>query len=271
MNLQRMIVIPSHTFEKWKNIVIHDQKLSDLDKNMKSILNNTKLNDVTKWQLYRQNLMKFTNSMRLLNRKPINNVAPKRLMDVSTETNKIYKRNKSIETDNIVMKDEETDADDLKNPFILVKGKQQQKASPNKTMEDIFPTTNKFNSLDENDFEHNISDNEHNYTLDQDETIKRRALLNQPKHVKIVRERKSVNPEEYRTFELDNGEQVSVDVEKHVRLTRARAKNQQKKFVLPPKPTKRPATSSTPSKRKKQSGAGIGNSFKKSIPWIVYK
>lgn len=51
MNLQRMIVIPDHTFEKWKNIVLDDEKMSNLDKNMKSILNNTKLNDITKWQL----------------------------------------------------------------------------------------------------------------------------------------------------------------------------------------------------------------------------
>lgn len=54
MNLQRMIVIPAHTFEKWKNFIIHDEKMSDLDRNMKSILNNTKLTDVTKWQLYKR-------------------------------------------------------------------------------------------------------------------------------------------------------------------------------------------------------------------------
>lgn len=268
MNLQRMIVIPSHTFEKWKRVVLHDQKLSSLDKNMKSILNNSKLNDISKWQLYRQNLMNFTNSMRLHKKNSINNAAPKRLMDVSTETQETQKRNKLIETDNIVMKDEETDTGDLQNPFIPVKGK-KLKVSPAKTMDEIFRTSNSFANLDENDFEKSASDNEQNYSLDQDDTITRRALEGHPPHVKILRERKSMNPEEYRAFDLNNGEQVNVPVEK--RLTRARAKGMETKFTPPQKSKNKKASSSTPSKSKKQKGGGIGNSLLKSIPWIVYK
>ena len=52
MNLQRMIVVPAHTFEKWKNILIHNTRITDLK--VKSILNNKKLNDISKWQLYKQ-------------------------------------------------------------------------------------------------------------------------------------------------------------------------------------------------------------------------
>jgi hypothetical protein len=274
MNLQRMIVIPSHTFEKWKNIVIHDQKLSDLDKNMKLILNNTKLNDFTKWQLYRQNLIKFTNSARMFNKSTKSKLQSannnKRLMDVSTETRRIIKREKGVGTD-IAVKDEETDTADIPDQFIPVKGRKQAKVSPNKTMEDIFQTSNKFTSLDEDVFDNNISDNDKNYTLDQDDTITRRALENQSQNVKIVRERKSMNPAEYRAFELSNGEEVNVPVEKRIRLTRSRAKNQKTQFNLPPNPTNKQARSSTPSKKKKQGGAGIGNSLIKSIPWIVYK
>lgn len=50
MNLQRMIIVPAHTFEKWKHIITYDKRMSDLDRNMKSILNNTSLNDLSKWQ-----------------------------------------------------------------------------------------------------------------------------------------------------------------------------------------------------------------------------
>ena len=63
-NLQRMIVIPPEIFEKFKHLVLGDEQLTDLDKMMKSILYNKKLNDLNKWHLYRQNLIKYSSVKR---------------------------------------------------------------------------------------------------------------------------------------------------------------------------------------------------------------
>lgn len=77
-----------------------------------------------------------------------------------------------------------------------------------------------------------------------------------------------MNPNEYQVFEFNTGEIVNVPVEQKLRITRARPDG------LPPmkfdKPRRPSSSSSTPRKRK-QSGKGIGNSFRSSIPWIVYK
>ena len=272
MNLQRMIVVPPHTFEIWKNILIHDTRMTDLDKKVKSILNNKKLNDISKWQLYKQTLLQFRNSKEdkngITTHKPPLINDRKRLINVSTETPRILKREKFIETDSLAMKDEETSTIDIDDSFVHMK-KRTSQIAPNKTIEEIFETSNKFASLDEDNFGN--SDGEQNYTFDQDDTIKKRALEGQPQHVKIVRERPSLKPNEYRAFELSSGDNVSVPVEKHIRVTRSRSRA----YGVPREKSNEPgkqsrkimSSSSTPSKKEKQSGKGAF----KNLPWIVFK
>lgn len=264
MNLQRMIVIPGHTFEKWKNIIIQDDKMSELDKNMKVILHNSKLDDMSKWHLYRQNLIHFSNSKRSFDknvskRLPIRSV----MKDVSTEA-KVFKRSKDVQTEKMGQ-DVETQFNE--EPWEVMK---VNKLSPIKPINEIFETSNKFASLDEEDFkdqtENDIDDNE---LFDQDENTKRLALEGLPKDAKIVRERKSLKPNEYRVFELNTGENVNVPVINEKRITRARA--QKLKFDKPDPPRKNKTPSSSTPSKKKQGGRGLGNNFKTYIPWIAYK
>lgn len=63
-NLVKMYVLPEETFNKWKVSVDYVKSFSPFDREMKRILYDKKLNDVTKWHLYRQNLMKYTNMKR---------------------------------------------------------------------------------------------------------------------------------------------------------------------------------------------------------------
>jgi hypothetical protein len=59
-----MLVLPPEVYEKFKNEIQDDRNLSMLDKKMKAILKNKKLNPIQKWYLYRQQLIKYANIRR---------------------------------------------------------------------------------------------------------------------------------------------------------------------------------------------------------------
>lgn len=262
MNLQRMIVVPAHTFEKWKKIVVHDDKMNDLDKNMKIILHNSKLDDMSKWHLYRQNLIRFSNSKRNFDKNALSRLPNRSVMkDVSTEA-RIFQKSKDAQTENKT-KDIETQFDG--KPWKALK------PSPVKSINELFESSNRFASIDEEDFKEQFDNDKDidDEQFDRDESIKRLALEGQPADVKISRERKSLRPDEYRVFELNTGEDVNVPVTQEKRITRARAKNTP--FEKPTPPNKNKSKTSTPAKKKKQGGKGLGNNIKSFIPWIVYK
>lgn len=150
--------------------------------------------------------------MRKLKQKPYNKVAAasKSMMDVSSETRKINKCNKEIETDVIPVNDMEVQTEEYK-PFTTVRYK-PNKISPVKSFEEVFETSNKFTSLDEDDFDNPMSVDGNEYSFDRDETIEKRALEGEPSGTKIVQERKSLNPDEYRVYDLDSGVQKNAPV-----------------------------------------------------------
>lgn len=212
--------------------------------------------------------MKFTNSVRLFNSKNNNienNSVSKRMVDVSTGMRRVRKKDNYNQTDIVPVKNMEIQSEDYKLFKMVHKG---NKFSPDKSQE-VFETSNKFATLNEEDFDGNNCDEKY-YTLDQDDTLTRRALEGRPQDVKIVKERRSLNPQEYRTYELNTGENVIVPVLKKTRITRSTAKQLNLKFPLPDKPVKKYPSSSTPTKSKKQKGKGIIITFTKNS-WLVYK
>lgn len=99
-NLQRMIVIPPDIFEKFKHAVLEDGQLTELDKNMKSILHNNKLTDLNKWHLYRQNLIKYS-SMKRKNAYQNNfkiHHPIKHVEGIAVQTKKVYTKDKDTNT-----------------------------------------------------------------------------------------------------------------------------------------------------------------------------
>lgn len=59
--LSKMYLLSPETFQKYKNNIINEHALSDLDKRMLKILYNKKMNNVQKWYNYRQQLIRYTN------------------------------------------------------------------------------------------------------------------------------------------------------------------------------------------------------------------
>lgn len=59
-----MIVLPADSYEKLKNEIANYDNLNSLDKLMHKILLNPKLNSYQKWNLYRQQLIKYANIKR---------------------------------------------------------------------------------------------------------------------------------------------------------------------------------------------------------------
>lgn len=63
-NLQRMLVIPPTLFEKWRELILEDKHLTDLDLKMKKIIKLKNVPTGKKWYLYRQQLMMEANRRR---------------------------------------------------------------------------------------------------------------------------------------------------------------------------------------------------------------
>lgn len=212
MSLQRMIVIPPDTFERWKNIVVEDKKLSDLDQEMKKILYNNKLNDIDKWHFYRQNLLRYLNAKQE-QRQNINNFsktnviteAQKNLRDMDTQTKTVYYKHKTAQTLPTAQKSIGSQANFME--FI---------DDPPSTLDtsNIFPTLE--NKGDDIDGEDEIE-------LDVSDIVREKALEGQSKTTKIFRERQSFDRDAYRVFDLNNGETVNVPVERQM-ITRAALK-----------------------------------------------
>lgn len=95
--LQRMIVIPPAIFEKFKHIVLEDDQLSSLDKNMKSILHNKKLSDLNKWHLYRQHLLNYSSIKRKNAHHNKFRWQPKHVEGVGVQTKRIFTKEKDTQ------------------------------------------------------------------------------------------------------------------------------------------------------------------------------
>lgn len=59
--LSKMYLLSPETFQKYKNNILNESALSDLDKRMLKILYNKKMNNIQKWYNYRQQLIRYTN------------------------------------------------------------------------------------------------------------------------------------------------------------------------------------------------------------------
>lgn len=275
-NLQRMVVMPPDTFDRWKKIVLEDTKLSCLDKELKNILYNTKLNDISKWQLYRQNLFRYLNSK--LNRhngfakSPLNSTETRKLYirDVDTQTKKKSVRNKKEQTlspcrESVGIQTKllpERQSFGTQTSFRPMKT-----LEPIQPIEEIFGDSSRFSSLEMED--NDVDDDDDDVSeelLDMDEDVREKALQGQPSSVKISRERKSLDPTEYRSFELSNGDSITVPVEKQMvtRLNLRRGIHPDKSQTILDF-SHRKKKSSTPKKSNKKKKSPPEK--KKKIPW----
>lgn len=244
-----MIVIPPDTFERWKNIMVQDKNLSDLDQKMKKILYNNKLNDVDKWHLYRQNLLKYLNAKQEqrqnisnLTKSPVITEAQKKyLSDMNTQTESVNKKHKNVQT---------------------LPTDQKSISSQTPTIDEVFETSDVFsNSNNEAD---NPNDEDEMIELDVSDIVREKALEGFPPSVKISRERKSFDRGDYRSYDLTNDIIATVPVERQM-VTRGTIKNvpgtSQTTIDFPKRRNTRQASSSTPTKLAKKS----------TIPWKSYK
>lgn len=240
-NLQRMIVIPPEIFDKWKHIIVEDKKLTELDKNMKNILYNKSLNDINKWHRYNENLLKYSFAKK--DKCVFNSPVPVPVTsESSTQTHRIYQKDKEVQQGKSgPMIDKNTQTD--KN----LARRQQHWASPDKTLDEIFETSNRFQSIETDDVDNvNTTYNESN-SYDEDE-IKRQVLLGQPNDVRITKERLSSDPRSsFKIFELNNGDCVTVPIKVSPPATRSRSAHT--KSIQPPIPFRAVKTAAT-SKRK---------------------
>lgn len=196
--LQRMIVIPPEVFDKWKHIITEDTKLSDLDKRMKTILFDKNINDINKWHQYRENLLKYSFIQK--GSLKTSHAMPPITSEKSIQTNLIVKKNKEVETD---------------KPELLIPVLEKQELKRVSEPESLKKNTEKFNNdeifYDSEPLCDDVNDNhDEECEMDYDDDMRKTALEGTSKNVRIIRVRRSTDPQEYRTYELSNGEVVSV-------------------------------------------------------------
>lgn len=210
-----MIVLPPETFEKWKHIITDDTQLSALDKEMKKILYNKKLNALNKWHYYRENLMSYMKTKKTNDRfYPYKKQQPG--ISASTQVNEydLYRiKNNKIETPetNVDVKQIDNNINIIdQTEWIKPKKFSKRKSIPK--ADDIYER-NPFDSLEEK----NISIDsptkdlsQENEYYDPDDSVRAAALEGFPENVKIVKEGKSYDPDDYRTFQLSNNKLIKI-------------------------------------------------------------
>lgn len=208
-NLQRMIVIHPELFKKFKHIITEDQNLTDLDKKMKTILHNKNLNDINKWYQYRESLLKFS----FLKKNKLNLLSPPKIftMENSSQTNKIFQRSKEIQT---------AQAHASQNTSTQTNDDMLHTNAYSPTVNDKMEVFSNANNYNDGGLNNVVSNDDY----DDDDEIRQMVLEDQPIGVKILKERKSTEPNaDYRIFELNNGDNVTVPVLKKQILTRSSA------------------------------------------------
>lgn len=215
-NLQRMIVIQPEIFEKIKKILIEDSKLSELDKNMKSILRNNKLTDLNKWHLYRQNLLTYSSMKRknaYKNKFNWYQPATRHLHDVEVQTKRIFPKNKETYIEPKYLKSK---GSDNYTQTDIPKVKEEGHTDVNEKAKPIFTQI---------DPEEIFENNDEVFDDDDDDCIVSDEYINP---IDILRERASSDSDMYRTFEMKDGATISVPTKKHILG--------KQKVLQPPKP-----------------------------------
>lgn len=209
-NLQRMIVIPPDVFDKWKHIITEDEKLTQLDKKMKNIIYNKNLNDIDKWHQYRENLLKYSFAKK--GNEVLNHTMKKITSEKSMQTNRIPKLNKKQQTDQQfqisvpIQSDQASQTDNEVQNF--------------ENDEEVFETQ-----------DHSFSDDA--TELDTDDNTRKLALKGFPENIRITKERRSTDPSSYKSFELSNGDVVSVPTKITTRSMKKSAESKIKRQKSP--------------------------------------
>lgn len=198
-SLQRMIVIPSEVFEKYKHIFHEDNFLSELDKKMRKILIDKNLNQIDKWHQYRENLLKFSFSKSKNDLQA--NIPASKIVTSSDKSSQTWRRAKYDK--------------DCQTRIEKSRGIHKESQTINQSDDTIF--------LDEGEvFESYPTNPIDSDELDMEDEYRERALEGLDKNVKITREGLSTDPESYKLYELSNGEIVNVPTK---RTTRSMVKN----------------------------------------------
>lgn len=266
-NLQRMIIIPPDVFDKWKHIITEDQKLSQLDKSMKSIINNKNMNEIDKWHQYRENLLKFSFAKK--NDVKFNHYVKPITSEKIIQTNRIPKFHVGQQTyQNMNDQGLQTNVD---KEYILHKGDYVNKTNLfGCDTSEVFGCEGNTNLEDVN----KVGDESDDSMFSIDEDVREEALLNVPKDVRIIRETKSLDPYSYRSFELSNGDVVNVPTSRTTRSMKKSAEHKKKMLSTKLKQTKISFKNvKRPHSRTRLKGAPNTSCRESdsSIPWVPYE
>lgn len=190
MSLQKVVVIPFDIYNSLKSTIFTDVDSSEFDKDMKLILHDKKLTDLEKWELYREKLIHFGENVRASGYKTDHQILPKliHVESVGSQTKYLSKKDNETSTDSKTLSVGITQTP-LVNSQIIP------------PLEQVFETTNSFHSLQDGVEEPEIS-NDFNFR-----NISSARKLSSSN---TVRKKLKSKHHDIDLYEMENGDVVTV-------------------------------------------------------------
>lgn len=190
MSLQKVIVMPVEVFNSLKSSILADNEASDFDKEMKKILHNKKLQDLEKYELYREKMIHYGAVFRDADYKSKTQISPSvvHVESVGSQTKYVTKMDKEIATE----------------PKTVSVGITQTPLETSQIIppiEKVFETSNSFHSL-QDDVEEPETSFKHNFSN------KNRIRNFSPS--RVVRKKLNSRHHDIDLFEMYNGDIVTV-------------------------------------------------------------
>lgn len=250
-DLQKMLLISPKVFENLKQMLLTNEKTKIIDKNLKTVLKNKRMNDYDKWNLYRHNQFHHANIKRKNNygvesqSQPANIFSDKTKIDASTNTRRRFYKNAETEISGMIpSKNTQTQTD------ISLSGSLPEKIFENLDYDSFHDAANQLNASEE---EYDVNDQ----TLDYSDITRDEALEGKPRNVRILSKLQSSDPARFSLYKLSDGSEVEVAIplkSSPKMATRARQKETGIKLTSPLRHfNKRHKKESTPKRSTTQS------------------
>ena len=203
--LQKMLVISPKVFENLKHLLLSNEKTESIDKTLKKIISDPKMNDYDKWNLFRHNQFHHANLKRQNNYSkksnlPRENAKSNKNVDASTNTKrKFFKSAGTDVNDLIYSKNIPTQTEILPSDEKIFESSLYESFHGPGFFEDANA---------EAETEYNVNDQ----TLDYSDIMREEALKGRPRNVRIVSKLQSRDPKRFSLYELSDGTDVEVKI-----------------------------------------------------------
>lgn len=196
MKLEKVIVMPIDVYNKMKTLILKDDEMTNFDKDIKIILHDKKLNDIEKWELYREKLIHHGNSFRKSDYQTNKKIdVIKHVESTPTQTKMLFKKDKNFNTE--TTNSTACTQTELQSNQII------------KPLSSVFKTNNTYDSLEIDDEDVSYDDNDDDLSF-LSNSKHSESNLHKLSPSKIIKRKMKSNDVNIKLYEMENGDIVTV-------------------------------------------------------------